>query len=715
MPKSLEKTVTRQTQGGSSSGSSTPTSPSSGVSRTNHHEKHYPFACVSCRKHHKKCDKLLPICSRCKLKGWKCQYEMIERKKDHPATKKKKEINNVPNNNHPINNNNTNNLHEMTNHHLKNGMPSTNLPLNSNLINISEQTMLHSFSEDPMITPRSNSEPVHSLTFQEENSLHDSNSLIFSHATNRKTLEVYINVIWMGIFPIKDPWIVFEKLLQMKPHELAIRKDILVYLLSIQCVCEQAFAFPELAERSVKKLKSVMMHIYDDFQNPFVNLANENLALYHACEGNRAASRGYLALAENFACSHSSKHVSKQLAVTTPTTTPGVFLSTSTTLVDFPKHGIQIYMSPLKMRLISIELMCCDSFPIPDIPTMAKLYPLITEMSVFENEGIQFLQHLNNRIDERFKGLHLLGMLVSTNVKPILTDFCSKLFDLQRAVFATAVQMLCQMIDVGLNETSIISEKLEAYQSIEYYAVKMSKILENPQSIFLNPYMSSFIIIAAKVNLEICKMIERGERQNLQPIPQPTLRNLEHFSQDASMTNEMEIPSGVLIDYYALLTQDFNKLKDLSKRCRYLNPYLVEFEQFLNNHRSITTCPQHVHSTMSQQQQQQQHSTMSQHQHSKIDPPQGYQESQFLKIQRMERFFTEMKSFLLRINERLDDTMKEHHFGHAGGTLVNAQLVTGQEQQEQQEQQQTSSHNEEIDLVQAHRAFEDFCYYFGLK
>ncbi|EFC37500.1 predicted protein [Naegleria gruberi] len=370
---------------------------------------------------------------------------------------------------------------------------------------------------------------------------------LIKHSVNGKTIEVYIYVTSMGIPCFKPEE--YYKLLQCNMEELnKNRRDQLALLLSIQTICEQIFGFPDLAEQTARKCKKVVMHLYDDFSNPFVACTFLNMATYYSAEGDIEMARGYIALVENFI---------DRMKLTSQ-------------LFEYeliPKFNIEFCITSMKIVTPITSLACCDSYPIPDVPILTKIFGLLSSMHVFHpSYEIEFWNNnLSPTIENRINNLEIFSVLAAIYENK-LTDVSKKLMEVTKEVFFNGLNI----IRLILHASKIDNSKLYANtRLLEFYALKVSKLSENNLFIYMTPYVMSFVLSSIKVNFEVCKMIDRGERVNLQT----TL----------VLNNEMFENSTEVVDYYSVLNRDLETLKQLSKRYRYITTIYNEVNTFLNN------------------------------------------------------------------------------------------------------------------------------------
>ena len=541
---------------------------------------HY-HACSSCKKHHKKCDRILPRCTRCLQKGWKCEYQTPSvRSVSVSEPKRRKESKQVATTHHQS-------VKTMFN----NGGNQDG--------NITEQAML---------------------------------------SLSKKTLEVFFSTISFSASPFKKEDL--ETIMCMTPTtELSKRKDFLSLMLSIQCLCEQVLGFPDLAEDTMKKTRSMVMQVFDQFDNPFVANTFSNLSLYYASEGDIEKGRGFLKLSDNFTSLYKSK---------------------SQKLFDYDwveKYQINFSVSAMKLRNMLVELMCCETYPIPDIPVLSKIYTIITELDILNewSQTINYQQNMTDRVDQRFKSLELMATLMEAAFKN-LPEKSLQWFYLNRTIFLNGVNVLCLIIDEHDRE--------EKTNYIEYFALAVSNLIGG-EMFFLPPYLISFILLATKVNFEVCKMIDRGERENLRPLPKiDTPNNVEN----------MEV-----IDYYSIVARDLQVLRRLSKCYRYIRPYTLEVEAFINTRAQLWK-----------------ETSVSELWRSD-SPPQ----SNCSRAEQIGRFYSEMKGFLLKVNKEIGNTILQQT--PTSTTEENVTMVTSE-----------TIDDSFLDPLMAHFSEEEFASFFNL-
>lgn len=152
-------------------------------------------------------------------------------------------------------------------------------------------------------------------------------------------------------------------------------------------------------------------------------------------------------------------------------------------------------------------------------------------------------------------------------------------------------------------------------------------------------------------------MIERGERENLKPIPPKKER--------ISLPNVIKhYEENELVDYYSVVEKDLRALQVMSKRYRYIAPYTKELEEFLGSlseRQNKINQQQQFWSIMGQQPFIEEPSYMINGNGEIIYIPNQQLQRQGTETNKMNRvgsFYNAMKDFLLKFNNRIEDAFE---------------------------------------------------------
>ncbi|KAG2386776.1 hypothetical protein C9374_002520 [Naegleria lovaniensis] len=545
----------------------------------------HPIACLACRKVHKRCDKKLPTCTRCSTKGIHCEYK-------EPVFKKAGLMNLTAN---TSNANTTNNASE-----------------NISKKSIDVISIFNSATQDL-----------------------DESARIAIQSIKQNTIEAYCLIVCNGSPPIRQEDL--TKLLLTGSQELLRRRDVLALMLAIQGSVEMVFGFADLAEESFNKSRNIIMHYFDDFDNPFAAVTYSIIALFNATIGKPSKARGYLHLTDQFIANW------KQKNMVTVVTTESPF-------VESHAHGISLSISNLRVQQMVVELISCETHPVPDIATFEKISLDLLGSSLPPKLKEFFKrQHISrDDIDEMLKTFEVFVSLLHYSVKPTFkSEFSVKIHHLNYLLLMNGLRILFLLL-AGCNIACATENNPEHIQLLESSALAISKITEDELFVFVSPYLISFILVAVRTNLEICKMIDRGERENLRPViikkERITIPNI------VKQYHENE-----LIDYYAVVAKDLRALQVLSKRYRYVAPHTKELEEFLSrrNHEYSEQISQLFGASHLMNQ------PLSSSFHSSSFYDSGvFNTAQEKKMNRVGTFYNEMRDFLLKFNNRIEDAFE---------------------------------------------------------
>ena len=98
---------------------------------------------------------------------------------------------------------------------------------------------------------------------------------------------------------------------------------------------------------------------------------------------------------------------------------------------------------------------------------------------------------------------------------------------------------------------SILSRVNKGKEIIESSALAITLLTENEQFILAPSFVVPHVVLATTIHLQIVKSIEKGERENIEPVQFP------------NETNMFEVE---LIDYYDLLGKDLRAINILASR-----------------------------------------------------------------------------------------------------------------------------------------------------
>ncbi|KAF0975657.1 hypothetical protein FDP41_004984 [Naegleria fowleri] len=548
----------------------------------------HPIACLACRKIHKRCDKKLPTCTRCLTKGVHCEYK-------EPVFKKAGLINLTANNNNTSSsllNNNSNNTEN-----------------NSSKKSIDVISIFNSATQDL-----------------------DESARTAIQSIKQNTIEAYCLIVCNGSPPIRQEDL--TKLLLTGSQELLRRKDVLALMLAIQGSVEMVFGFSDLAEESFIKSRNLIMHYFDDFDNPFAAVTYSIIALFNATIGKPSKARGYLHLTDQFIANWKQKNMVTMVTTESP-------------FVESHAHGISLSISNLRVQQMVVELISCETHPVPDIATFEKISLDLLGSSLPPKIKEFFKrQHFSrDDIDEMLRNFEVFVSLLHYSVKPTFkSEFSVKIHHLNYLLLMNGLRILFLLL-AGCNIACATENNPEHIQLLESSALAISKITEDELFVFVSPYLISFILVAVRTNLEICKMIDRGERENLRPVvikkERITIPNIVKQYQE----NE-------LIDYYAVVAKDLRALQVLSKRYRYVAPHTKELEEFLsrrNNEYSEQISQLFGNQWMN--------SLSSLHSFDSSSSC-SFNTAQEKKMNRVGTFYNEMRDFLLKFNNRIEDAFE---------------------------------------------------------
>ena len=346
------------------------------------------------------------------------------------------------------------------------------------------------------------------------------------------------------------------------------RRDVLSFLLSIQSLCELKFGYPDLAEETMIKARNSLSHHFDDYENPFVVCTYSHLAFFYAAEGKTKQARGYLSFVNHYMSDWKQGHTAEE-----------------------SPHGemngtlYRVSISRLNWLCLITELISTETHPVPNISTIEKLSLDMLGLAMPEEWKVYLTYYQltdSKNVDERLKTLELFGSLLHFAMGPQNNSvFATRLHSLNNIICINGIRatvLLLSGCNVGAlhgvdtaGSDKVIAEHINL---LEYAALAISKTTEEEFFPFISPYLISFFLVAVKVNLEICKMIERGERENYRPCPKIVNREvkLDGIDLDQYYT---------VVDYYSVVAKDLRGLHVLRKRYRYIAKYVTDLEEFL--------------------------------------------------------------------------------------------------------------------------------------
>ena len=447
------------------------------------------------------------------------------------------------------------------------------------------------------------------------------------HSIKQNTIEAYCSIICCGGPPFRQQDL--EKYLLMGPQELLSRQDILAFLLSVQGLCEQLFGFPDLAEESMNRARNILSQVFDDFDNPFVACTYCHIALFNVAEGNIKKARGYLNYLEHFIINWKSR-----ISFSALDTPSSPFIDTG--------YGISMNVSNLRLLKMVVELVSCETHPVPDVETIERLTmdTLGLRMPDEWKDHLKWYTLLDTKkVEERLQAFELVVSLIHYALTPIQSDIPMRLHSLNFVFTFNGIRLFVLLLaGVAAMPDNVSCQHPEYARLLEYAALCINKATESDLFPYISTYQLSYTLVAMKVNLEICKMIDRGERQNNRPVPRGFGDNIDAIiSKDVPLFSESEV-----IDYYTIVAKDLRALQILSKRYRYLGRYTNELSEFLSK-RTLDSSHQmdlSFNQVFQRQEQLENHPPVS-------------------KRNRVGTFYNEMKTFLYEFNKGLGNALAQ--------------------------------------------------------
>ncbi|KAF0978618.1 hypothetical protein FDP41_002438 [Naegleria fowleri] len=481
-----------------------------------------PKACMGCRKAHKRCSRQLPTCSRCQSKGLECIYEESSNNHNYQQPYYLASSSLVRTNSIGNNNNNGNTI----NNH-------------------------------PYSFHRSN----------DRNLLQDSIKKV-----KLNTLQTYSEIICMGtpLFEMKQ----LEEMMFLSLDELCNnRKDILSFLLSIQALCEQRFGFTDFSEKSIVRAKQILSHVYEDCDNQYVACTFLNFALYFAGEGNKQKARYYLSCVDNFISElkiyANGRNLQEALKERQQTMGSDVVL---------------ILKNFLVFKYVT-DLVASQMNPLPDSKTIEETFSLLVGLSLpqeFRKTMASNTLQDPNMLEDRIKGMEAIYNLIHISCKQeVASDFIQSIYDFVRQVVIGGLRIAY----IALAKPEVSTDVNKWTILLEQSALHLSELTQSELFHFISPLLTPFFLLAFNANLEVAKLIERGERSNNCPFPNfDDMTRIEglHVMYPRQLAHSV-------VDYFQVVERDLRALRLLSTRYKYVSEFADTIETFLRERRQTNS------------------------------------------------------------------------------------------------------------------------------
>ncbi|KAL9646222.1 hypothetical protein ABK040_008095 [Willaertia magna] len=422
----------------------------------------------------------------------------------------------------------------------------------------------------------------------------------------QNTVEAYCTIICIGTPPIAKEHL--EKLIYINYSELLQnRLDALCLLLTIQGLCEQRFGFADLAEETMKKARDILSKNFDAWENPYIVISYLHLAFYYGSEGQMRTSRFYSSFVEQY-----FKEVKNDSSLL------------------FPELNI-FYM---RVFYLVTKLIAAFNYPFPDTNTLEKGFIEILGLQLPEEWKLQFSSEKFldvSQVEERLRVYDLVSSMIVFKMKDIVMGLplvSKNIHDYYLSFIKNGSHILVLSL-AGYSASSSKNSNLNPkyFDILEQSSLNITFLTENELLSHISAYMIPFILIGFKVNLEIAKAIDRGERENLQLMKVPSI----------SVSPNINEP----IDYFVIISKDLRALQVLSKRYRYIAPFMKEIDELLQKRFDDFT-----------------KKLMNPHGISLNDNnniPMEYNPQR--KWNRVTDFYREMKKFIFQFNRKLEDNL----------------------------------------------------------
>jgi len=416
-------------------------------------------------------------------------------------------------------------------------------------------------------------ECIYGSTNSERLGTHRTNPLGTEQETRiikKNTIQTYCDIICVGSPSFETSEL--EQMMFTDVQELCTeKKDIFALLLSIQVLCEQRFAYVDLAKNSESLCKQVLSNIYDDTDNQYVALTYLHLAFYYVSNGDKKKSRCYLSFFNNFV---------RELTIYAD----GRNLQDALRIRQH-EMGSNIVAKLKNMHLFKAvtELIASPLSPLPNSDVISDAFNKIIGISLPEEllktASIGQDKSLKEQLLANESIYNLLYSYVKDSVK---SNYALQFHEYYRRIWMNGMRIFSILMTDFKNETK---ENEKAWRILlEQSALNLTECTQNEMLPFISPFMVPFFIIGSNLNLEIAKSIDCGERENMLPYPV--------FDQINSIENVNELYNidiaSKSVNYFEVISKDARALGILSTRYKFIQPYEENINALLQQRFSST-------------------------------------------------------------------------------------------------------------------------------
>ncbi|EFC48021.1 predicted protein [Naegleria gruberi] len=436
---------------------------------TSTNEELFPIACGQCRKLHKRCDKKLPSCSKCVSKGLTCTYQEPKKKgrtkgsKNHVTStegnSKNQQSNSGENTPSPLNRDDNSNENSSSPPSVvvenipqcQSSSQNSNVktPYGTNLVNISNNLVNNVMN------------PITSV----ENMLSQTPSFLRTMRMN--LIDAYYEIVSLG-YPLIERSELERYMFSQ--DQLNDRKEILAFVLSIQGLCQQRFGYSDLATDSIEKSALVLKDCFDGYSDFYTAATYSNFAYYFLGEGDTKKSRFY---------NHFVEFYLKEL-----------------------DEFANIYQQNLRWIKLLVDYLGNPRFPYLSPVDLIGFFNSVVDKDMpteWKNALFDFAGTNISNCEERLAIFHCI------------TDSMQKM---RRGSLISSIiyDVIYGVLKTGLS-ISIYSfvDLIHFRQTIFDLIVKMFNISDNEYFSFSPPIVIPYMIVSAKILLEMEKVIATGE------------------------------------------------------------------------------------------------------------------------------------------------------------------------------------------------------------
>ena len=351
------------------------------------------------------------------------------------------------------------------------------------------------------------------------------------HLDRTKVLDLFYN-----IFGLTNPVIERKQFEQLLSDG---KDDVKTMYLAIRAMCEQHVGLNELAEDSIKQTRSRLTSSFDQYSNFYIVCAYLFMSLYESGCGRMKTARFYIRSVDFY---FEEMSIEESMALTT-------------------------YQINLRKLLAMAQVWIGNG----DHLAMLKEWSLL-----LEKHGIQVptecrtLLEQDVSIENYIAILKTVELLVELSYQKYQSSSpkSEKFFDLFK---------LAQPIIISSFRIAILSHVNRSRNIVESNALRVTQSTQHELFNMMPPVVVSHIVLASRVHLDICRSIQRGEREN------PVLMEVPITSIFGDNATTLE-----LTDYFQVLEKDFRALRILSIRFKKVSllygDLMEEIEQVLYEH-----------------------------------------------------------------------------------------------------------------------------------